>query len=161
MAGCGTAASPSVVPVVPSSVDSSVAAPASADHAVAVPPTAILHAGNAAVPGELGSYVFEGSGSDSPWLPFDSLSIVPVADAPLTVAFEDGTLVATWSAAIATADDVTGAATRGAGGRGAGAPPLAAVTIGAIPAGSWVLSVRLELADGRGDATYYWAIEVG
>jgi hypothetical protein len=114
------------------------------------------------VPGELGSYVFEGSGSDSPWLPFDSLSVVTVAaGVPLTIAFEDGTTIATWSAAVAAAEDEAGEAGQGVGGRGSGEPPLAAVATDAIPVGRWVLSVRLELADGRGDATYYWALEAG
>jgi hypothetical protein len=107
--------------------------------------------------GYLGSYEIDGHGSDGPWVPYDSLSHVVVGSQDtLTIRFVDGTDIGEADAVIAAASDTTGSSPRavpvGPGGN------ATSVTVGPLPAGTWVLSVRLFRADGRGDGTTYWAI---
>ncbi|MCI0344350.1 MAG: hypothetical protein L0221_02750, partial [Chloroflexi bacterium] len=57
---------------------------------------------------------------------------------------------------ISDVGDATGARATDVGtGSGGGAD---FVTIGRIAAGTWILEVTLNRADGRGAATYYWGI---
>jgi hypothetical protein len=112
------------------------------------------------VAGALGSYVVDGRGSDSPWLPFDSLPRVDVAATPaLTVGFVDGAQIGEWSAVIADAADTRGVKQRGIEGVTL-EPGGDLLVAGPLPAGRWVLAVRLFRADGRGDGVTYWALMV-
>lgn len=110
--------------------------------------------------GYLGSYEIDGTGSDGPWPPFDSLSRVIVgAQETLTIRFVDGSDIGEVVAVIAAASDTTGSSTQAVPSAPGG--NAASVVVGPLPAGQWVLSVRLFRADGRGDGTTYWAIIAG
>ena len=110
--------------------------------------------------GYLGSYEIDGTGSDGPWLPYDSLSHVVVgAQDTLTIRFVDGSDIGEVDAVVAAASDTTGSKTQAIPTAPGG--NAASVTVGPFPAGQWVLSVRLFRADGRGDGTTYWAITAG
>ncbi len=125
-----------------------------------LPPPAVLAGGDGGpVTGALGSWTFENDGSDSPWLPAAALSEIQAAPgARLTVQLAGGEPIGTWSAQVAPAADTSGERPSGAGGRDEAEPPLASVALETLPAGRWVLAVRLQLADGRGDATWYWLV---
>jgi hypothetical protein len=118
-----------------------------------VPPTALLSAeGGDPVSAQLGTYVWGGQGSDSPWLPGASIA-VGVGE-PLTVALRPAADIDAWTARIVRADSSgpEGATSLGAG---AGTPRFAAPTRGA-----WTLEVHLVFADGAGDASYFWRLDV-
>lgn len=124
------------------------------------PPAAVLVAeGLAPVAGTLGSWSFDNSGSDSPWLPGAGLREVRLAVAmgPI-VRLATGERIGAWSAQVAAANDTRGERSVGAGGRETAEPPLEQVELEPLQAGRWVLAVRLELANGRGDATWYWLV---
>ncbi|HEY8869147.1 MAG TPA: hypothetical protein VIM30_07120 [Candidatus Limnocylindrales bacterium] len=113
------------------------------------------------VGGTRGSYEFGGSAADVPWLPTSALMPTALpADSPLSVGFNDGSAVGEWTASVAAAADAQGRDSSGVGGREASQPPLVQVQIGGIRQGNWVLAVRLFLADGSGDGTYFWSLEV-
>jgi hypothetical protein len=111
------------------------------------------------VAGTLGSHEFGGSAADVPWLPASALAPTAVAaDSVLAVGFHDGSPIGEWSASVAASADAQGRTLSGVGGREASQPPLIQVQIGGIRKANWVLAVRLFLADGSGDATYYWSL---
>ncbi len=158
-----TEAAPASPGVPTADPDPAMSEPAPASEApLPEPPGGILTAGagpDGSTEGTLGSWTLDGFASDAPWLPTGS-----VAEATLqvgtrtTVGFGDRTPIGAWSASLATIEDVTGESRRGVGsGEAAGSP---SITLAPLPAGSWVLAVTLRRADDRGDATYYWAIEV-
>jgi len=135
-------------------------APSSPTVTPAPPPQAEILAPGTIFAGYLGSYEVDGTGSDGPWVPFDSLSKVVVgAGQTVTIRFVDGTDIGEADAVIAAAADRTGsnpqAVSVAPGGN------AASVVVGPLPSGSWVLSVRLFRADGRGDGTTYWAVTAG
>ena len=117
------------------------------------PPAARLAAeGGDPVTGQLGSYVWGDAGSDSPWLPGAPISIG--TGEPLTVTFDPAIAVGTWRARVvpAAADGPAGASMLG---QGAGDPGFAA------PApGSWTVEVHVAFVGGRGDASYFWRLDV-
>jgi len=125
-------------------------------------PAATLQApGLAPIAGTVGSWAIDGRGSDSPWLPARALGAFEVAgDTPIMIAFDDGTPIGAYAARIAAVADLRGEWPRSVGGRSLAAPAQAAVTAGPVPPGAWVLAVQLVRADGRGEATFYWAIRV-
>jgi hypothetical protein len=105
--------------------------------------------------------MFENSGSDGPWLPAARLGEIQVAaGVPLTVRLAGGEAIGAWSAQVAADEDARGERPSGAGGRETAEPPLDQVALEMLQAGRWVLAVRLELADGRGDATWYWLVSI-
>lgn len=126
------------------------------------PPTALLSVnGRGDSAGQLGSYVFLGTGSDSPWLPARSLRPVPArGEARLSVRLSDGRLIGPWTADLAAAQDEQGATLTRLGGEESGRRPLSAVEVRAPDRGSWVLMVNVVFADGSGSAAYYWRIDV-
>ncbi len=127
----------------------------------APPPKAEIIGAATVIPGELGSYVIDGHGSDGPWLPFDVLPGVHVAASEaLTARFADGVPIGDFVAVIATAADTSGSSPQGVPARAAGSDNTSLI-VGPLPAGKWVLSVRLFRADGRGDGTTYWAVTAG
>ena len=110
--------------------------------------------------GTLGSWTLDGRGSDSPWLPASALERVTVPRSErLTVRFDDRAAVGAWSARVAPDSDPTGEGATGLGEREAG-PPVELVVLEPLPPGRWVVAVRLDRSDGRGDATAYWFVVV-
>jgi hypothetical protein len=160
----GVTVAPTAAPTPGASVTSAPGAPSAATvtstpnasagvSSAAGPPAATLSVeGGDPVTGQLGSYTWNSSGSDSPWLPGSSIA---VGDGErLTVAFADGPAVADWSARRVKAGTTDGSGTVGLG---SGGPPP---TFGAPPAGRWSVQVTVDFADGIGSASYYWAITV-
>ena len=125
--------------------------PASSIDPGASPPFATLAAeGGDPVAGQLGSYVWAGGGSDSPWLPGAPIT-VGVAE-PLRVTFQPTIDIDSWAARFvpSTASDPTGARSLG---EGTGVPQLRAPV-----AGSWTVEVHVVFADGAGNASYFWKV---
>jgi hypothetical protein len=123
------------------------------------PPAALLDgatgAPDAPLPGELGTFTWDGLTSDAPWL-VPSTGGTTVPGSTLEVAFGPSLDATGWVAAWAPIDgDVAADATR-AGGRGTIGPVR--VTAPARP-GSWSLQVMASFGDGR-NAAWYWRIEV-
>lgn len=128
---------------------------------VALPAAHLLVGGSASASGTLGSWTIDARGSDSPWIPAAALRTIDVdSGSILEVAFEDGALIGSWQASYAAVADAEGLRPTSAGGRETDAPELGRVTLEALPIGTWVASVRLFRADGRGDATFYWLLRV-
>lgn len=120
-----------------------------------VPPTATLTAADGIpIAGALGSYTWDGAGSDSPWL-------VPPKDqavhrgGPYALAFDPATEAERWRASWApvrsgTAGDPAGTA------EGVGAP---AAVPGPGRPGIWSLQVDVRFAGG-GHAAWYWRVVI-
>jgi hypothetical protein len=123
----------------------------------AEPPAASLSVeGGDPVAGQLGSFTWNGGGSDSPWLPGTRLSIG--AGERLTASLAGGVAVDTWSARSAPAGSSDGTGAVGLGdGSGDGSNPMAF----APPAkGRWSVQLTVGFADELGSATYYWQVIV-
>lgn len=117
------------------------------------PPPAVLAAeGGDAVAGQLGSFTWNGGGSDSPWLPGTPVDVG--AGEPLTVTVADGVVVSDWSARRVPAGTANGS---GAVALGGGPAP---VTFRAPGPGSWSVQILVRFADGLGSASYYWQLTV-
>lgn len=147
----------SAVPsAVASIVVSAVASPtveASQSPSSAEPPTASLAAeGGDPVVGQLGSFTWNGGGSDSPWLPGAPLAVG--AGERLTVTLTGGVGSADWSARRVPAGTANGS---GAVGLGGGPAPVAFAAPGP---GSWSVQVLVRFAGGLGSAAYYWQFTV-
>ncbi len=126
----------------------------------ALRPVAELVTAQGTVLGALGTYVMDAAGSDAPWLPFTTVPAVEVGPVEmLQIRFADRAVIGDFSAEFATADDTRGAHVLGVPGGGR-AVDGSSVTMGPLPAGQWVLEVRLFRADGRGDGLTFWAITV-
>jgi hypothetical protein len=144
--------SPTTSPTAPSSTPtpSTATTPASTGDG---PPAALLGAeGGDPVVGQVGSHTWRDTGSDSPWLPGAPIAVA--TGEPLSVTIDPITPVAAWRARSVPsgADGPEGATLLG---EGAGTP-----TFTAPARGSWTVEVRVTYADGVGDASYYWALEV-
>ncbi len=123
-------------------------------------PLAVLRTADGAVEGNLGSYVIDGSGSDSPAYPFGSMVAVHVpGDAVLQVVLAGGEAIGDAYLALDPADDASGTLGQEAPGVARDADGTS-VSFGPLPVGRWVLSARLFRADGRGDGVTYWAVVV-
>lgn len=117
------------------------------------PPDALLAAeGGDPVAGQLGTYVWLGSGSDAPWLPGAPIAVG--AAEPLTVSLVPDGDIRAWSARYvpANAAGPDGAASLG---EGAGQPAFAAPG-----PGTWTVELFLEFAPDVGNAHYFWRLEV-
>ena len=117
------------------------------------PPDALLAAeGGDPVAGQLGTYVWLETGSDSPWLPGARLAVG--AGEPLTISLVPDGEVRAWAARYvpAAAGGPEGATTLG---EGAGSPRFDAPGPGA-----WTVEVFVGFAPGVGDARYFWRLEV-
>ena len=126
----------------------------------APPPLAVLMTADAAHAGNLGSYVIDGRGSDTPAYPFGSMDPIAVpAEAVLHMAFAGGEVIGDVSLTLDPPDDTTETQAQGVAGveLDAGGTSL---TLGPLPVGRWVLAARLFRADGRGDGVTYWAVIV-
>ncbi len=118
-----------------------------------VPPTARLSAeGGDPVTGQLGTYVWGGQGSDSPWLP--GAAFAAGRGEPLTIGLRPAAAVDSWTARIVPADS-SGPAGAMSLGKGSGTPSFAAPK-----RGMWTLEVHLVFADGAGDASYFWRLDI-
>ena len=104
------------------------------------------------VVGELGSFAWDNSGSDSPWLPGSPMRIG--RGERLSLALASDVRIANWTVARSPG------ATFGSGivgmGEGTGEP----VTFNAPPRGTWSVNVNVWFKDNLGSASYYWLITV-
>ncbi len=117
------------------------------------PPEAFLAAeGGDPVAGQLGTYVWLETGSDSPWLPGAPLAVG--AGEPLTLSLMPEGEIRAWSArhVPAAAGGPEGATSLG---EGIGSPRFTAPGPGA-----WTVEVFVEFAAGAGDASYFWRVRV-
>lgn len=153
--GCGPAITPpSATP--PSATPSAPSPTATPPPSIAgrdAPPDAILAAeGGDPVTGQLGTYVWFGTGSDSPWLTGAPLTVG--SGEPLSLRVVPEGRIATWEVR-----DVPAAA----GGpeeartiaKGTGAPAFEAPG-----PGTWTVEVTLDFAGGAGRAAYFWRLKV-
>jgi hypothetical protein len=144
------AASPSPSPL--ASLGATIAPSPSVAGRDAPPDAALAAEGGDSITGQLGTYVWLETGSDSPWLPGTPLTVG--AGEPLVVTVTPDGGIDSWMARYVPVD----------------APgPAGAITLGqgtenpAFPApgpGSWTVEVFLEFAAGAGQASYFWRVEV-
>lgn len=116
------------------------------------PPATLAAEGGDGVTGQLGSYTWNGGGSDSPWLPGAPVEVG--AGEPLTVTVADGVVVSEWSARRVPAGTANGS---GATDLGNGPAP---VTFPAPGPGSWSVQLLVRFAGGAGSSSYYWQLNV-
>ncbi|MDQ2964359.1 MAG: hypothetical protein M3R57_00700 [Chloroflexota bacterium] len=119
------------------------------------PPTAVLNfPGGQPTAGDLGTYVYRGTGSDAPWLPGEPVA-VPPAGALAQVFLSEPLRVASWSVWLALAGRKPGPGEPRQIGAGEG--PITFE----LPSGTWTLQLQVEFGDGIGIATYYWLLGQG
>jgi hypothetical protein len=125
----------------------------SGEPAIPEPPAASIGVeGGDPVVGELGSFGWQNSGSDSPWLPGSPIHVG--SGERLTLSLAEPLALASWTAARVPADDRDG---QSVGlGEGSGGP----VAFDAPPPGTWSVQVTLWFAGNLGSAAWYWRIEV-
>lgn len=155
LVACGTSAAPGSPTTTRSqpSVAPTSAVPSPAEGAVDVPPSAALAAeGGDPVVGQLGSYTWGDSGSDSPWLPGSPIHVA--SGEPLTVSLGPDVPIAAWHARYvpAGAGDPAGAIRLG---EGTGTP-----VFGAPAGGPWTVEVVIDFVGGQGTASYFWRLDV-
>jgi hypothetical protein len=148
----GAPETPLATPVPPTIGPSRAAAASATDAPMAQPPAARLAVeGGDPVIGELGSYAWDNSGSDSPWVPGTPMRVGHGEQLSLTLGA--AVRIEHWTAAR------TPAATVGSGvvgmGEGTDAP-----TFASPPRGTWSVNVTTWFADNGGSAAYYWMITV-
>lgn len=121
---------------------------------VETPPDAALAVeGGDPVEGQLGTYLWAGGGSDSPWLPG-----APVAAATgevLLLTLSPDLAASEWSAVLAPASSPDGSG-RFEAGAGTGPGP---VTIQTPDTGAWTLALTIRFGD-LGSATWFWRLDV-
>lgn len=117
------------------------------------PPDAFLAAeGGDPVSGQLGTYVWLDTGSDSPWLPGAPLTVG--AGEPLTISLDPDGEIEAWTARFVPADAQGPAGARMLG-EGTGS-----ATFPAPEAGAWTVEVLLRIGPSAGEASYFWQLEV-
>lgn len=129
------------------------AAPSATVAGMDAPPDGRLAAeGGDPVAGQLGTYIWGDSGSDSPWLPGAPIAVG--AGEPLAVTFDPDVAVESWTAVYVptSADGPAGAKTLGEGS--------GALTFAAPGPGSWTLALDVTFAQGAGSAYYAWRLNV-
>lgn len=117
------------------------------------PAASIAVEGGDPVFGELGSFSWKNSGSDSPWL--DGSPIHVGAGEQLVLTLAEPVAINTWQVSRVLPGNRDGVGAVGMA-EGSGEP----VTFIAPPSGTWSVSVSLLFADNLGGAAYYWLIEV-
>lgn len=128
--------------------------PGTPEASIPQPPAAsIAVEGGDAVVGELGSFAWQNSGSDSPWLDGNPIRIGTGESLTLTLSQPVG--IESWTATLVAQSGV-GTATPVGLGEGTGGP----VTFAAPPAGTWSVNVNVWFVDNLGSASYYWLVEV-
>lgn len=116
------------------------------------PAASIAVEGGDPIVGQLGSFTWENSGSDAPWLPGAPIHVAQGERLALTLA--EPIPATNWSVSR------TPASTFGTDIVGVAEGSTATVRFDAPPAGSWSVSVTVWFAGNRGDATYYWRVDV-
>jgi hypothetical protein len=125
------------------------------DPVAAQPPVAVLtYPGGQPTAGDLGTYIYRGAGSDSPWLPGEPVT-VPAVGALGEVFLSEPLTVTDWQARVAPAGRVPriGEGSQIAAGEGSMAFEL--------PTGAWTLQLSVRFGDGIGEATWYWQLGQG
>jgi hypothetical protein len=117
------------------------------------PPEAVLAAeGGDPVKGELGTFVWFETGSDSPWLQGAPLAVG--AGEPLTVTLVPDSAIGDWTARSVPAG------AQGPGGARTLARGTGRLAFDAPEVGIWTVEVLVEFAGGIGSASYFWRLEV-
>jgi hypothetical protein len=154
LAGCsgGGPPAPSVTVGVPGPIAGITPSPTE----VPGPPVASLESGVAgSFPGELGTFTWDGLGSDSPWvLPQGAVPVGPGSQLVVTLdpALAPQRWTARWAPVLAgSAGDPAAVA--------AGVGPDIGVAAPVAP-GTWGLQVEITFAEGR-RAAWYWSVSVG
>ena len=139
-------------PTVPASA-AATASPSPSLAGLDAPPDARLAVeGGDPVTGQLGTYIWFESGSDSPWLPGAPLTVG--AGEPLTLTLTPDGDIRTWRARSVPAD-AEGPAGATSLGEGTGGPAFDAPVVGL-----WTVEVFVQFAAGVGEASYFWRLEV-
>jgi hypothetical protein len=151
-------AAPRTTPIATPEAASATTAPAGSSGPttdIARPPAASLSVeGGEPVTGQLGSYTWNGGGSDSPWLPGAPITVG--AGEQLTAVLDGGVGVATWSASRVAAGSSDGAGAVGLGdGDGSGS-----IAFASPATGHWSVQLTVRFAGERGSAAYYWSVTV-
>ena len=121
---------------------------------MAQPPAASIAVdGGDPVVGELGSFTWQNSGSDSPWLDGNPIHIG--SGETLTVTFAETVAIETW-----TASRVDSTTLDGSIAVGLGEGTLDPVAFSGPPKGTWSVNVNVWFVDNVGSASYYWLVEV-
>jgi hypothetical protein len=131
----------------------SVRPPSSAPSTAEPPPASLGVDGGDPVVGQLGSFTWDGAGSDSPWLPGAPVTIGTGEGVTVTLASDPG--VAGW-----TARRVAPGVNDGAGSVGLGQGGATTIAFASPPSGTWSVQVTIQFANGRGSAAYYWQVTV-
>ena len=128
------------------------ASPSAGGASIESPPDAVLAVdGGDPVEGQLGTYVWAGGGSDSPWLP--GAPIAATTGEVLSVTLSPDLDVSGWSAVVAPANSPDGS---GRVEAGSGPGPVQVV----VPdAGAWTLALTVRFGD-LGSATWFWRLDV-
>lgn len=122
---------------------------------IAEPPAAAIAVdGGDPVTGELGSFAWQNSGSDSPWLGGRPIHIGSGETLAMTLA--EPVAIDTWTASRVAAATLDDTATVGIGEGAAGDP----VVFAGPPTGTWSVKVSVWFAGKLGSASYYWRVEV-
>lgn len=118
------------------------------------PAASVAVEGGDPVVGELGSFSWENSGSDAPWLPGNPIHVGSGEQLTLTLA--EPVEIADWTVSR----QAPGASLDGVGAVGMAEGSAGPVTFAAPPPGSWSVSVDVWFADNLGSASYYWLMKV-
>jgi hypothetical protein len=125
------------------------------DPVAAQPPTAVLtFPGGQPTAGDLGTYIYRGAGSDSPWLPGEPIAVPPTG-AVGQVFLSEPLTVASWQVWAFPAGQVPGIGQERQIAAGEG--PI----VFDLPSGAWTLQLSVQFGDGIGDATWYWLLGQG
>ncbi len=117
------------------------------------PPAAwIAVDGGDAASGQLGSYTWNESGSDGPWLPGTPIAVG--AGETLMVTFDRPVRISAWTARRVPAGSTDGSGAVGVGSGGS------SIAFGLPEPGDWSVEVTVTFADGLGSASWYWHITV-
>jgi hypothetical protein len=117
------------------------------------PPDAALAAeGGDPVTGRLGTYLWLGTGSDSPWLLGAPLAVG--AGEPLTLRLDPDADILAWTARSVPAG------TQGPEGATTLAEGTGDPVFDAPGPGAWTVEVFVGFAGGAGEASYFWRLEV-
>ena len=123
------------------------------DTAMPEPPAAALAVdGGDPVVGELGSFSWDNSGSDSPWLPGARMHVG--SGERLTLRLATDVPIERWTVTR------TPGATFGSGPVGVADGSTRPVTFATPPRGTWSVQVEVWFAHNLGSAAYYWLIAV-
>ena len=117
------------------------------------PPTAQLSvAGGTPSTGELGTYTWQSTGSDGPFLRGTPVKLRPGGAA--TISLQPAAAIATWSLREARPGDTTGSTSRDIA---SGSGPIAFT----LPSDAGTLVLRVDFAANVGTANYFWAFSPG